>query len=94
MIPPPKFPLGRIAVTFGALNALADQDAAGVVASVLFRHRSGDWGELCDGDKKLNNRSLKDGNRLMSAYTVAGTKLWVITEWDRSVTTVLLPEDY
>lgn len=60
----------------------------------LHKHEIGDWGEVSEGDKKLNEESLKEGYRLMSAYTVNGTKIWIITEADRSVTTILLPEEY
>ena len=63
----------------------------------LNRHVSGDWGELCEEDKELNDQALHDGNRILSAYeTSAGytRKIWVITEADRSVTTLLLPEEY
>ena len=61
----------------------------------LSRHLRGDWGDLCQEDKTENELGLKDGFRLMSSYQVAQTeKLWVITEADRSVTTLLLPEEY
>ena len=54
-----------------------------------------DWGEICDGDKLANDQDLVDGGRLLSAYsTLKGVKLWVITEADRSATTILLPEEY
>jgi hypothetical protein len=61
----------------------------------LRRHARGDWGDLDDEDLQANERALKDGTRLLSAYhSSAGTKFWIITEWDRSATTVLLPEEY
>jgi hypothetical protein len=61
----------------------------------LARHVTGDWGELEDEDRAANEAAVAEGTRLLSAYTVAsGEKLWVITEWDRSVTTFLLPEEY
>jgi hypothetical protein len=61
----------------------------------LRRHARGDWGELDDEDRAANDVALKHGARLLSAYrTKAGTKFWIITEADRSATTVLLPEEY
>jgi hypothetical protein len=87
----PAFPLGRVVITTNALEAVpADQ-----AQRALARHAAGDWGELCDDDRELNDGSLRDGGRLFSAYRAGdGTRFWVITEADRSVTTVLLPEDY
>lgn len=65
------------------------------IVNLLDRHQSGDWGELlCDEDKQANEDALKQGTRLMSAYDVAGTKVWCITEADRHATTFLLPEEY
>jgi hypothetical protein len=65
------------------------------LACVIRRHVQGDWGELCDDDIRENGFSLQNGLRLLSAYRLKdGTKIWVITEADRSVTTVLLPGEY
>ena len=64
------------------------------MADLLRRHGAGDWGNLCAADKAQNNRALKEGTRLLSAYELAGSKVWIITEADRSYTTVLLPEEY
>ena len=87
----PKFPPGRIVITANAAQHLSDDD----ITSALRRHLRGDWGDLNAHDKHENERSLLDGCRLLSAYqTAAGVRFWVITEWDRSVTTLLLPEDY
>ncbi len=56
---------------------------------------SGDWGEVCVEDWDANELALQNGTRLLSTYTsTAGIKFWIITEWDRSITTILLPEDY
>jgi hypothetical protein len=87
------FELGRIVATPGALQAL---EAAGEQpAQFLDRHASGDWGELDDEDKQENEFSLRNGFRILSAYTTsAGDKIWIITEADRSATTLLLPEEY
>lgn len=66
-----------------------------VIDLALARHLSGDWGDMSDEDKRTNDRALKDGSRLFSAYQVReDTRIWIITEADRSATTVLLPEDY
>jgi hypothetical protein len=88
-----KFNLGQLVATPGALAALeqAGQDANDFV----LRHASGDWGDLSDDDRKENEFSLLHEFRLLSAYTLRnGVKLWVITEADRSATTVLLPGEY
>jgi hypothetical protein len=86
-----KFELGHLVITANALQKLNLEDVHAGVA----RHMTRDWGEVCDEDKQLNNQSLEDGSRVLSAYTDRGhTKFWIITEADRSVTTVLLPDDY
>ena len=85
--------LGSVYATPGALKAL--ETAAMNGAELLSRHVHGDWGDLCPEDWQANDEALLDGTRLFSAYTLAtGEKVWVITEWDRSVTTLLLPEEY
>jgi hypothetical protein len=88
-----RFPLGRLLATPGALRAL---EAAGETALPwLGRHAAGDWGDMSPADLRANDRALVDGTRLFSAYVLpTGVKLWIITEADRSVTTVLLPEEY
>lgn len=88
-----KFSLGRTVATPGAISAL---DAAEeMAADLLFRHQSGDWGEVPPEDAQANEHSLKHGLRLLSAYTLStGVKVWIITEADRSVTTILLPSEY
>lgn len=84
-------PLGMIVAT---PNALANVNSV-EIQSALQRHVIGDWGELDADDKKANDEALQTGERLLSAYKSAtGTKFWIITESDRSVTTILLPEDY
>ena len=93
-----KFSLGQILATPGALEAL--QESGQSPAEFLHRHVTGDWGEVCSGDKQLNDQSLVDGSRLMSGYrTGKGVKLWVITEAQdddghRAATTILLPDEY
>jgi hypothetical protein len=87
------FALGQIVATPGALDAL--EQAGQTLSEFLNRHVTGDWGDLDEHDRTENDRALKQGSRLFSAYHLNdGTKIWLITEWDRSVTTLLLPEDY
>lgn len=87
------FPLGQIVATPGALEALTR--AQQFPQEFLNRHGTSDWGELGNEDKAENEYSLQHGFRIFSSYTTAaGDKLWVITEADRSVTTLLLPEEY
>lgn len=65
------------------------------MAQALRRHARSDWGDLDDEDRRANDRALQEGTRLLSAYhSTHGTKFWIITEGDRSVTTVLLPDEY
>ena len=88
-----RFALGRTFITPGAEEAL--QIAGQTAIEFLRRHMSGDWGELSDEDVKENEFSLKEGLSLLSAYqTGKGQKLWIITEADRSATTILLPSEY
>ena len=89
----PLFPLGRVVATPGALEAL--EDAGQLPQEFLHRHVTGDWGVLPPEDAQANEAAVKNGSRLLSSYTTKrGTKLWVITEWDRSITTLLLPSEY
>lgn len=89
----PLFPAGRLVATPGALALLEQANKSPV--EFLTRHLRGDWGDLCQDDKAENELSLKYGFRLMSSYQVMDTeKLWIITEADRSVTTLLLPAEY
>ena len=83
-------PLGKLVITRQALDTLS-KDA---VFAALARHQAEDWGDVCDEDRQANDAALKDGSRILSVYQFADTKFWIITEADRSVTTVLLPEDY
>lgn len=93
---PHKFSLGQVVATPGALEAIANTSGNIVLVSLIRRHGSGDWGELCPEDKKLNDWAVESGeDRIMSSYKLSNGKVvWLITEWDRSVTTVLLPEEY
>jgi len=95
----PRFDLGPIVATPGALEALGRNGSTGL--EYLQRHASGDWGDLCGEDKEANQKALKTGARLLSAYLLPdGQKLWIITdaeiddEHHRQATTFLLPDEY
>lgn len=86
-----RFKLGRIVTTQNALAEIPAED----IFRALFRHAAGDWGDLSAEDREENDRSVVEGFRLLSAYRATnGKKFWIITEADRSATTVLLPDDY
>jgi hypothetical protein len=85
-------PLGKVVATPGALELLLEvgEDPFDYLA----RHATGDWGELCAFDYRQNERALRQGERILSSYETPAGRCWIITEADRSVTTILLPEDY
>jgi hypothetical protein len=86
-----KFPLGQVVTT----AAVHENEKLRDVFGVLDRHVCGDWGDLDDDDKAANESALAHGNRLLSSYVLStDNQVWVITEADRSVTTVLYPSDY
>ena len=88
-----RFALGQIVATPGALDALAQ--AGQTAEEFISRHVVGDWGTLPTEDVQANEDSVEKGGRLLSAYHLSdGTKIWLITEWDRSATTLLLPSEY
>jgi len=90
-----KFPLGRIVWTRGVNDLVAvDASFAKFVINSLKRHTKGDWGEMSEDDKLENNFSVGKELRLLSSYQHDGTKIWIITEADRSVTTILFPKEY
>jgi hypothetical protein len=87
------FPLGQVVATPGALHAFALKEEHPL--PYLSRHARGEWGEVCREDALLNDQALEGGGRLFSAYKLRdGTKIWIITEADRSSTCILLPEEY
>ena len=89
----PKFSLGQIVATPGALEAIEKSQQS--PSDFLARHLEGDWGDLCDEDKEANDQALIDGSRIFSSYQICKEeKIWVITEADRSSTTILLPSEY
>lgn len=73
---------------------VAEKFATHRLIPFLRRHFAGDWGEVPESDAKLNDEALLNGERILSAYTLDGQKVWIITEADRSVTTVMFPSDY
>ena len=84
-----RFPLGRLVITPAAGRLTPEEIADGII-----RHARGDWGDLSPDDAAENELSVREGFRLLSAYGRGDRRFWVITEADRSVTTVQLPEDY
>lgn len=86
-----RIPLGTVVATRNALDAIPSSS----ILDALDRHENGDWGELSEQDRASNEEALILGERILSAYrTPSGARFWIITERDRSTTTVLLPEDY
>ena len=85
-----KFKLGNIVQTMGASEILHPIR----VAACISRHHSGDWGDVCDEDKQVNDFAVENGERILSSYEDNKTKFWIITEGDRSSTCVLLPGEY
>ena len=90
-LPVVVFRLGQLVSTPNALRQLQQPD----ILTALQRHQAGDWGDVDDHDRQANDQALTDGTRLLSVYhTAAGIKFWIITEADRSVSTVLMQENY
>jgi hypothetical protein len=85
-----RFPLGQLVITRAAVSRLTPDKIADGIA----RHARGDWGDISPDDAAENELALREGFRLLSAYGRGERRFWVITEADRSVTTVLLPDDY
>ena len=87
------FPLGQVVATPGAIRAL--EEASTGSNTLLRRHQRGDWGKLSVADKEMNEQAVEDRVRLFSSYELrTGKRVWVITEADRSSTTILLPSEY
>ena len=87
-----QLPLGRVLATPGALNLLGK--SGGHPFDYLARHATGDWGDLCAFDRRQNEIALRVGLRVLSSYETPAGRVWVVTEADRSITTILLPEEY
>ena len=88
--------IGGLVATAGidAWARKSPKDRISGIAASLARHVTGDWGDVCDEDKAANDYAATHDERVLSAYTVDGEKIWIITEHDRSVTTILFPEEY
>lgn len=91
-VPQARFNLGQVVATPGALQLLQDHGLAPF--AFLTRHAAGDWGDVPAEDATANDAALINGDRLLSAYPVGDGRIWLLTEWDRSVTTILLPREY
>ena len=90
-VPAPRFSSGQFVATPGALEKVPPEE----MQVALARHLRGDWGEVDEDDRRENDLSLEKGFRLVSVYrTATGLRFYIITEHDRSVTTILLPEEY
>jgi hypothetical protein len=89
----PLFSLGELVATPGALKAMNQHNCLPV--TLLQKHLSGDWGSVGAEDAKSNDEAVTHGDRILSSYRIGEhTRIWIITEWDRSVTTILLPSEY
>ena len=85
-----KFSLGQVVATRGAFETLNVAD----IGTALRRHMAGDWGDVCAEDRQANDFALTSGGRLLSAFHAGAVKFWIITEADRSATTVCVPDEY
>lgn len=90
----PLFPSGECSVTRGVAALEGDGRFARELRDCLARHFSGDWGDVDAGDSALNDASVGEGSRILSAYQLCGHKIWILTEADRSRTTILFPSEY
>ena len=90
------FNMGRLVVTRGVNDLIGNNNKFAIhVHESLERHSRADWGDLCEEDRNCNELALENGDRLFSVYKLEGLPtIWIITEWDRSVTTVLFPDEY
>jgi hypothetical protein len=90
-----RFHLGQVVLTRGVNDLAAENDAfTKFVMESLHRHTTGDWGDLCNEDQRANDYALGKYLRIFSAYNHKDKKIWIITEADRSATTVLFPDEY
>lgn len=91
-----KFNPGQLVITRGVNDMMAgNEEFASHVRLSILRHMAGDWGDVSDEDRVENELALQEGDRLLSVYMKEGLpKLWIVTEWNRSVTTVLFPDEY
>lgn len=92
-----KFRLGSVVATIGVDQKVnEDPEFKNFISESLRRYINRDWGDTCKEDREWNNAALRNGERILAVYIYPKTKqqIWIITEWDRSVTTVLFPEEY
>ena len=90
-----KFSLGKLVMTKAVHDKMcSDIDFAIGVLESFEKYRSCDWGDLCSEDKAENEKALRDGERIFALYNICNEKVYIITEWDRSVTTILFPYEY
>lgn len=94
-----RFKLGNVIATRGVMDALLSDGSSidrvrGILTEAVARHVQGDWGNICEYDKQVNDEALVYGDRILSAYEVEGLTIWIITEADRSATTILFPDEY
>ncbi len=86
---------GQILATRGVADEIEVNELFRLEVQVAFqRYISGDWGEVAEEDKKANDQAVKNGERIVAAYRTDKGKIWIITEWDRSATTILFPSEY
>lgn len=85
-----RFPYGRLVAT----RRVVDELDGLTISRLLTRHLHCDWGDICDEDWKINDHAVKNGERLLSSYQVGAEKVFIITEWDRSATTILFADEY
>lgn len=90
---PVSLSLGQIVMTRSVENLICDASHLCLIPFIA-RHKSGDWGNLCEEDKQLNNEAVHFGGRILSSYQLMGQKIYIITEANRSLTTILLPSEY
>lgn len=90
--PAPLFSLGQVVATPAVIDHLMEHGIS--ARTFLHRHQHGDWGDVCSEDAATNEAAIKHGFRILSSYECAGERLWIITEADRSVTTLLQPDEY
>jgi hypothetical protein len=90
-----KFALGKVVMTQGIAGYIEDNPILNSqLINFIKSHATGDWGELPEEDKELNDDAVKNGGRILSSYKLGEEKIYIITEWDRSYTTVLFPSEY
>ncbi|TAE87545.1 MAG: hypothetical protein EAZ82_07690 [Verrucomicrobia bacterium] len=88
----PKFEIGKTYATPAVTQWAGEQGID--LTKLMWRHHCGEWGDLCDDDKSANDEALETGDRILSAYQISGRKIYIITEYDRSKTTIMLATEY